>query len=136
MIPPAAPVFCGCVDLFYIHTPDTDLTLAAVSRQGQSNILYWFTGTRPCLKCKMNFSIHRVPTSGPNLWLGQLHFFPPSILKQFYHLLKVSFVPILHVLKRRNIVHIDWKIITIMQYGKKPLPKISIPDYSFLFVPS
>lgn len=31
---PAASVFCGCVGLFYIHTPDTDQTLAAVSRRG------------------------------------------------------------------------------------------------------
>lgn len=82
----------------------------------------------------------------PDLWLGQLHFFSQIFLKLLCHLLTVTFVPILHVLKRKDIVHLYTKNNNNeSMYGRKPkslfqkqektVPKISIPDYSFLFAP-
>lgn len=105
-------VFYEYVGLFYTHT-DTWYWSRMIScfqktleHSSSINILYWFTGTRPCFKCKMYFSILRVPTSGPSLWLGQLHF---SLCRSFWNIcasLLITFVPILHIHKRENVVYL------------------------------
>lgn len=97
------------------------------------------------MKCKVYFSTRRVPTRGPNLRFGQLHFFSQIFLKQLHPLLKVAILPILHVLRRKNIVHLYiknhnskfvWKEnCSLFQKQEKTLPKLFILDYSFFVCP-
>lgn len=86
-------VFYEYVGLFYTHThthKDTWYWSRIIScfqttleHSSSLNILYWFTGTGPYFKSKMYFSIQRVPTSGPSLWLGQLHFLSADLSETF-----------------------------------------------------
>ena len=88
--------FYEYVDLFYTHTHTHTHTQntwywsriiscfqTTLEHSSSINILYWFTGTKPCFKCKMYFSILRAPTSGPSLWLGHLHFLSTDLSETF-----------------------------------------------------